>query len=283
MSKCYDCPRACGADRTKEIGFCGGGEYARIAKIVDPFTYEEPCLGTVAAVFFGGCNLKCSYCQNKAISRDACGKEYGDDALAALMDELSVDNKPLDLVTPTHYLSAIERAVGLCSLKPRIIYNTSGYETTGSVSRASSFTDVFLTDFKYADNDLGARFSNAPDYFKRALDAVKKMRDIPDEWEEVDGERILKRGLIVRHLVIPGEVHNSLAVLDVIAAELGTDTIISVMSQFTPNGDGEPNRRVNKLEYKLVTEHALKLGFKVGYFQQLSSAESKYTPDFSIQ
>lgn len=282
MSKCYDCPRGCGVDRTKEKGFCGGGEYARIAKIVNPFTYEEPCLGTVAAVFFGGCNLKCSYCQNKDISRDGRGKEYDDGALAGLMDELSESNTPLDLVTPTHYLSAIDRAVRLCKKKPRIIYNTSGYETVDAIDRASSFTDVFLTDFKYADNDLGAKFSSAPDYFKRALAAVKKMRYISDEWEEVNGERILKRGLIVRHLVIPGEVHNSLAVLDVIAAELGTDTVISVMSQFTPNGDGEPSRRLNKLEYKLVTEHALKLGFKVGYFQQLSSAESKYTPDFSV-
>ncbi len=279
MKKCYDCPRMCGVDRSVKTGFCGGGKYARIAKVVDPFIYEEPCLGTVAAVFFGGCNLKCSYCQNKDISRNACGTEYDDDALADLMTSLSA-KRPLDLVTPTHYLSAIERALALCKNKPQIIYNSSGYETVDGVERASKFTDVFLTDFKYADNSLGGKFSSAPDYYKHALAAVKKMREIPDEWEEKDGKKILKRGLIVRHLVLPENIHNSLAVLDAIATELGNNTIISVMSQYTPNGVSGPNRKLNKIEYKLVTEHALKLGFNFGYFQDLESADSKYTPEF---
>lgn len=278
MRKCYDCPRACGADRSKDIGFCGGGEYARIVKTINPFTYEEPCLGTVSAVFFGGCNLKCAYCQNKDISFKPCGKVCDDNALAALFDALS-DN-PLDLVTPTHYLSNIERAIALMNRKPCIIYNTSGYETEGGVRRALGFSDVFLCDFKYADGILSKTLSGASDYPERAIKALKVMREIPDEWVERSGEKILKRGLIVRHLVLPGYVQNSLRVLDIIASELGTDTVISVMSQFTPNGVGGPERKLKKIEYKLVTEHALRLGFKNGYFQDLSSAESFYTPEF---
>lgn len=276
--KCFDCPRQCGADRDGgEVGYCGGGRYACIAKTVEPFTYEEPCLGTVTAVFFGGCSLKCAYCQNHEISRTPTGEEYSDARLARLFADAK---HPLDLVTPTHYIGAIERALAIAEKKNTMIYNTSGYETVSGVRRAAAFTDVFLTDFKYADNALAKRFSGAPDYFETAAAAVRKMREIKDEWAETPDGRMLVRGLIVRHLVLPDCVQNSLCVLDFIAEALGTDTVISLMSQFTPNGVGEPARRLNKLEYKIVKEHALKLGFRSGYFQDFSSASAAYTPDF---
>lgn len=276
---CFDCPRACGADRTRSVGYCGVGYYARLAKTVSPFLYEEPCLGAVTAVFFSGCNLGCSYCQNYRISRAAVGEEFDDEALASFFDDLP-KNRALDLVTPTHVLSAIERALSLCKTHKRIIYNTSGYETEQATARAARFTDVFLTDFKYADNGLAARLSHAPDYFDRAARAVKIMRKIPDEWKTVGGKRILKRGMIVRHLVLPGYVENSIKTLDFIAETLGTDTVISLMSQFTPNGVGQPERRLKNIEYKIVAEHALKLGFKNGYFQEFESASGEYTPNF---
>ncbi len=276
--RCFDCPRGCGAERDGgEVGFCGGGRLARIAKTVDPFTYEEPCLGTVTAVFFGGCSLKCSYCQNIAISRAAVGDEYSDARLAALFDGAAY---PLDLVTPTHYLSAIERALALAEKPNRIIYNTSGYETADGTRRAAAFTDVFLADFKYADGALAQRLSGAPDYFETASAALKIMRETEDEWADTPDGKILTRGLVVRHLVLPGCVQNSLRVLDYIASALGTDTVISLMSQFTPNGEGEPRRKLGKLEYKVVKEHALKLGFKTGYFQAHESASAAFTPDF---
>lgn len=276
MSVCRDCPRECGADRSVSTGFCGAGEYARIAKTVYPFDYEEPCLGTVAAVFFSGCNLKCSYCQNHKISRTAEGREYIDGELAEMFDGFYKKSVPVDLVTPTHYLSAIERALSLVEKRPRMIYNTSGYETEEGVRRAAKFTDVFLTDFKYADGRLAEKFSAAKDYPERAAKALKIMRETADEF---DG-KILKRGLIVRHLVLPRCVQNSLDVLEIIKSTVGTDVILSLMSQFTPNGVGEPTERLKNIEYKIVCERAIKLGFNVGYFQGFDSADCKYTPEF---
>ena len=278
MYVCNDCPRRCGVDRDKAAGFCGGRIKARVAKTVAPFLYEEPCLGELSAVFFGGCNLRCSYCQNYAISRAATGEEYGDEGLASLFDGLI---GAADLVTPTHYLSAIERALSRCKVKRPIIYNTSGYETEDGVRRAAQFTDVFLTDFKYVDETPAQKYSAAPDYFEHASRAVRLMRKLnADEWVQVGDKKILKRGLIVRHLVLPNCAADSMRALDFIAAELGTDTVISLMSQFTPNGVGEPNERLKRLEYKLVVEHAIKLGFSAGYIQDFSSANEAYTPDF---
>lgn len=274
---CRDCPRACGADRDKTTGVCHGGRCARVAKVVEPFCYEEPCLGTVTAVFFGGCALGCSYCQNYEISRGAAGREYSDGELGELFDCAAY---PLDLVTPSHYLNNIECAVKLRKGDNRIIYNTSGYETADAVKRAASFTDVFLTDYKYADEATGRAFSRAPDYFSVALRALELMRGISDEWIDVGGKKILSRGLIVRHLVLPGCVQNSVKALDNIASAVGTDVVLSLMSQFTPNGVGEPSAKLNRIEYKIVVEHALKLGFKNGYIQEFSSADKKYTPKF---
>ncbi|MCX4313036.1 MAG: hypothetical protein OSJ83_04125 [Clostridia bacterium] len=277
--KCYDCPRACGVDRDVKLGVCHGGRYARIAEVIDDFEYEEPCLGTVTAVFFGGCSLGCSYCQNRKISRGVAGEEYDDAALAGV---LSGAKNPLDLVTPSHYLGAIERAYGICGKTERVIYNTSGYETIDAVRRASEFTDVFLTDYKYADRETGAAFSRAPDYCDTAIRAVAEMRRrVRDEWREENGKKLLVRGLIVRHLVLPGRVKNSLAAIDRLADTVGTDTVLSLMSQFTPNGIGEPRVPLNKIEYKIVVEHAIKRGFETGYIQDFSSASAKYTPKFN--
>lgn len=269
----------CGIDRDKAVGYCGCGANARVAKTVDPFEYEEPCLGKVTAVFFGGCSLKCSYCQNIEISRGYVGTEYTAAELASLFDGAS---GALDLVTPTHYLSAIERALPLCKNSHKIIYNTSGYETVDAVRRASAFTDVFLTDFKYSDAKTGGVYSNAEDYFACAAAALIEIRKIPDVWRTENGTTILERGLIVRHLVLPNHVENSIRALDWIAQNLGTDTTISLMSQFTPNGVGKPDKKLSKLEYKIVAAHALKLGFANGYFQQFDSASADYIPKFRV-
>lgn len=278
MAICNDCPRACGVDRRVKRGYCGCGENAVVAKTISPFEYEEPCLGRLSAVFFGGCALRCSYCQNVKISRGAVGREYSDAELARLFDET---DRAFDLVTPSHFLGAIERALALCEKPHRIIYNTSGYETESAVERAAKFTDVFLTDLKYFDGAISSRYSAASDYFEHASRAVKLMRElIPDDWETSDGGRMLKRGLVIRHLVLPEHCADSMKILDFIAENIGTDAVVSIMSQFTPNGIGEPSARLKKIEYKLVREHALKLGFRNGYVQDFSSASAAYTPKF---
>ncbi len=277
---CRDCPRNCAVDRAERTGFCGCGRNAVVAKTVDPFKLEEPCLGDTSAVFFAGCSLKCSYCQNYKISRRPSGKEYTDEELAELFDSL-VPNNAVDLVTPTHFLSAIENAARKTKTRRRFIYNTSGYETIDGVRRAAEFCQVFLADYKYADSAAAARFSAAPDYPETALTALKEMRRLaPDCWKETASGKILERGVIVRHLVLPGCVQNSVRALDAIAAELGTDAGLSLMSQFTPNGVGNPTARLKPIEYRIVAEHALKLGFTEGYFQSLDSADPDYTPDF---
>ena len=274
MGFCNDCPRECNADRSKSTGFCNSGERARVAKTVSPFLYEEPILGELSAVFFSGCNLRCSYCQNVEISRGGVGEEYGDEQLSELFDGAV---GALDLVTPTHYIGAIERALALCKNKKRVIWNTSGYESEDGAKRASEITDVFLTDIKYCDNAIAKKYSAAFDYFDRVKKAVKIMREKKDEVK--DG--VLVSGMIVRHLVLPECIEDSKKIRDYIAGELGTDTYISLMSQFTPNGVGEPSKRLTKIEYKIVAEHALKLGFKNGFFQDFSSADKKYTPKFN--
>lgn len=278
MYICNDCPRRCGIDRDgNKAGVCGEGLSARIAKIISPFTYEEPCLGELSALFFSGCNLRCTYCQNIAISRGGAGKIYTDEQLAEAFDGAV---GALDLVTPTHFVGAIERALFLCKTKKRIIYNTSGYETESGVKRAAAFSDVFLTDLKYVGGGISSKYSAAPDYFKRASKALIAMRSTSDEWAEINGARVLVRGLVVRHLVLPGHAADSMRALDFIKNELGADTVISLMSQFTPNGVGEPARKLKPLEYKLVVEHAMKLGLKNGYMQDFSSACAEYTPSF---
>lgn len=276
MYICNDCPRNCNIDRNERKGVCNSGERARVAKLISPFLYEEPILGELSAVFFSGCSLRCSYCQNIAISRGGVGEEYNDVELAEMFDSAV---GALDLVTPTHYISAIERALKKCENKKRVIWNTSGYESEDGARRASKIADVFLTDIKYCDSAIAQKFSAASDYFERAEKALKIMREKSDETEN----GVLKRGLIVRHLVLPGCIEDSKKILDFVAGELGTDTYISLMSQFTPNGVGEPSKRLTRIEYKIVAEHALKLGFKNGFFQDFSSADIKYTPEFRSQ
>lgn len=274
-ARCGDCPRSCGVDRAAGgIGYCGGGKYARVAKTVYGFGYEEPCLGEVTAVFFGGCSLKCSYCQNHIISRGAAGEEYDDDRLAALFDGSTA---PIDLVTPTHFGSAIARAADKCKKEHLFIYNTSGYESGEGVRRAATYAHVFLSDFKYGDDRIARKYSGVDDYTEKARAALSYMRKSVDVF---DGRGIMTSGLIVRHLVLPGEVKNSLLALDMIADAAGADTMLSLMSQFTPNGVGKPDERLKKIEYKLVLEHALKLGFKNGYMQGFDSAASSFTPEF---
>lgn len=268
MMPCVICPRECKVDRTERVGFCGE-KGVRIAKIIDGFSYEEPCVGNVRAVFFYGCNLKCSYCQNAAISRNGANRNglYDMQKLKEVFDAEAVD-----LITPTHFLDDIECAAK--GSRARVIWNTSGYEKRESVERQLEFVDVFLTDFKYGDDALAEKFSAAGDYRAVATEAIRIMRQKKDVFDS----GIMKSGLIVRHLVLPDYIENTLRALDILADTVGTDVTLSLMSQFTPF-DGSITRRLKPIEYKIACEYALKKGFH-GYFQELDSAQSAYTPDF---
>lgn len=288
--KCMACPRECGAVRSKgEMGFCGCGETARLSRVSLHMWEEPPISGTRGSgtLFFSGCSLRCVFCQNKAISRGGEGREFSPDELVRAMltlEEAGAHN--INLVTPTHYLNAVVAA--LEKVRPRlgipVVYNCGGYEKKESLIRLDGLVDVYLPDLKYFSSELSARYSAAPDYFEVASRAVTEMyRQVGNV--RFDGD-LVKRGVIVRHLVLPGCRRDSIALLKKLADLLPTDGIrLSLMRQFTPDfvsPDEYPElcRRLTSFEYESVLREADKLGF-VGYSQSAESADKGYTPDFN--
>ncbi len=292
MGKCELCPRRCGIDRGVSVGACGAGDKMKVSKIM-LHHWEEPCISGKedgvgsGAIFFSGCSLKCVYCQNKAISRGEAGTEYSPEKLAE--EILSLQEKGaynINFVTPTHYTHRIKETLEI--LRGRLIipvvWNTSGYENKEVIESLAPYIDIFLTDFKYGSEETAEKYSNAPNYSAYALEALSAMVKITGR-PAFDGETgLMKRGTIVRHLVLPGARADSGAILRLIADNIGADNVLlSLMAQYTPEfldeGYPEINRRITTFEYNKVLDEALKLGFD-GYFQNRQSATSKYTPDF---
>lgn len=294
MSKCNICPRGCGGDRSSgKLGVCNAPDEIFVAKTM-LHTWEEPCISGergAGTVFFAGCNLHCVYCQNKDISGGACGQRMTDDELeAAIFDLASRGAECIELVTPTHYTVALARL--LRRIKPRlklpVVWNSGGYESVEALRLLDGLVDVYLPDFKYFDPAVANAYSSAPDYFEiagRALGEMIRQTGRP----RFDGEGRMIGGVLVRHLVLPGHREDSFEILKYIAAEYGTDSVrLSLMSQYTPDfyiESGRPgdfknlSRRVTSFEYDSVMRLAVELGFD-GYFQRISSADRKYTPEF---
>ncbi len=281
--KCTLCPRQCGVDRTSErLGFCGCPDGALIAKTMI-HCWEEPALagdGGSGAVFFGGCTMGCTYCQNRAISDGPVGKKVDGAQLREMFEELirhGAEN--IDLVTPTHYLPTIVEA-----LQPKlpvpVVYNCGGYERVECLKELEGLVDIYLPDLKYADDMLAGILSAAPDYFDVATEAIKEMvRQVgPPQWE---GER-LKKGVIIRHLILPGQVANSLKVLDWIGETFPDHSVlVSLMRQYTPMvGVPSPlNRRVTDEEYESVLSW-MYLNDLEGYTQDEDCADPSFIPKF---
>lgn len=276
---CNNCPRHCSVDRAFTLGFCNEYDNISIAKIIDNFNWEEPCLTGnkgACAIFFSGCNLKCSYCQNFEISCGQKGKSYTTNQFANLLEEKEKFNSYIDLITPTHFSDKIIEALKMYRPKIPIIYNTSGYEDEEVIKKLSSFVDIFLFDLKYADDFVGRKYSKCNDYFTKASKALKMACELkPDKYEKEN----LVQGVIIRHLVLPDEIENSLKVLDFIKANFPKRKI-SIMSQFTPNGQGEPQRKLKPIEYKIVISHMEKLELSNGYIQDFVSANDCFIPNF---
>ncbi|MBP3431901.1 MAG: 4Fe-4S cluster-binding domain-containing protein [Clostridia bacterium] len=279
MEKCNLCPRSCGVDRNSQKGFCQELAKIRVAKIIEHFSWEEPCLskesGTLA-IFFSGCNLKCDYCQNYKISRGGVGEFYTIEEFATLLQEKQKTHSSIDLITPTHFSRQLAEVFTLFKKEVPVIWNTNGYEALENVQMVSKFVDVFLTDIKYSNDSLGAEFSNCPNYFTKTLPAIKEM--CHQKEDVFDGE-FMKQGVLLRHLVLPGHVKNSLETLDVIAKNF-PDRKVSIMSQFTPNGKSKLNRKITAIEYKTVLTHMEKLGLENGYVQDFESATENFVPVF---
>ena len=280
---CTLCPRRCGADRTAEaLGFCGCTDQARVAKTM-LHKWEEPALageGGSGAIFFGGCTLGCRYCQNRAISGGPVGTPVDSATLRQMMEDLIAQGaENIDLVTPTHYLPTILPALQE-KLPVPVVYNCGGYERVETVKMLAGKVDIYLPDMKYADRHLAAQLSGAPDYFPVAAGAIKAMAEQtgPVQWE---GDRVV-RGVIIRHLILPGHVENSLKVLDWIADTFAPgQVLVSLMRQYTPMpGLAAPfDRPITEEEYQAVLSW-MYLNDLEGFTQEATAADTVYIPDF---
>ena len=286
--ECRLCPRRCGIDRSNNIGFCGERSTIRISKVMI-HRYEEPVISGgedgrgSGAIFFTGCSLKCVYCQNDPISHGGKGEEYTQDRFIEAMKTLEAQGVlNINLVTPTHFLDAIIEALKVYRPSIPIVWNTSGYETVEMVEKLRDYVDIYLVDLKYMDNALSLRYSSAPNYVETATRAIIKMRE--NQPKDIIDNGVMKKGVIVRHLVLPSHTVDSLRCIDFVADHLGSDTIMSIMSQYEPRYNAvnypEINRKLTPLEYKRVVSHAEKRGMRNSYIQDLTSADSKYTPNF---
>ena len=282
-TNCTLCPRACGVNRTAgERGFCGCPDTALVAKTM-LHKWEEPALagsGGSGAVFFGGCTLGCRYCQNAAISGGPVGTPTDSNGLRRIFEELIAQGaENIDLVTPTQYLPTI-----LPALSPKlpvpVVYNCGGYERAETLRELDGKIDIYLPDFKYADAALAGSLSGAADYFPVAAEAIREMvrQTGSPVWQ---GEKLV-RGTIIRHLILPGQVDNSLRVLDWIGETFRPgEVLVSLMRQYTPMGglDAPFDRRVTEEEYQAVLSW-MYLNRLEGFTQEAAAADAGFIPDF---
>ena len=290
ITNCNLCPRRCGVDRRSQAGFCGAGAKVRIA-LVSLHQWEEPCLvGEKGAgtVFFSYCNLRCVYCQNHEISHGGRGEEVTVERLAEIfLEQQARGAATLDLVTPTHYvpqiIAALDMARGKGFALP-VVYNSSGYETVAAIEALRGYVDIFLPDLKYREEASGSEYSAAADYFACASEAIKKMVEITGPVQFADNGQ-MKRGVLVRHMVLPGHRHESMALVKWLWETFGKNIQVSLMSQYTPmykaSEHKKINRRLTTFEYESVVDYALSLGMENAYVQERRSASEEYVPDFN--
>lgn len=281
--KCNLCPRKCGIDRTKTAGFCGA-KSLKVASVMKHF-WEEPIIsGTKGsgAIFFSHCNMKCSFCQNYQISHEGLGEEITVQKLADIFKKLEAEGvHNINLVTPSHYVNEIIEALSIYKPNIPIVWNSSGYEEVETIYRLKGIVDIFIPDFKYVDSDLSAKLSSAPDYFEKASVAIKAMRDCQPN--DVIENGLMKKGIIIRHMILPSFIKDSQRVLEWINENLGNRTYISLMNQYFPcyKATSPIDRKLKPLEYKIVLAKARKLGFTNGFIQDESSASAKFVPKFT--
>lgn len=290
---CRLCPRNCGARREAgETGVCGQTDMIKVARAALHY-WEEPCISGTAGsgtVFFSGCPLHCVFCQNKSIADGTAGKEITSERLSEIFLELQEKGaNNINLVTPGHFVPQI--AESLRRAKKRglflpVVYNTGSYEYVDTLRLMEELVDIYLPDFKYMDAALGMRYSHAGDYSEAAKSAIAEMvrQTGPAVFENGDEDGLMKRGTIVRHLVLPGCVEDSKAVIRYLYETYGNAIYISIMNQFTPMpalvNYPEINRKVTKEEYEEVVDYAISLGVECGFIQEGETAKESFIPAF---
>jgi putative pyruvate formate lyase activating enzyme len=289
---CNICPRNCNVDREEKLGVCKASNKVKISKVMLHFFEEPPISGFDTAnskangsgtIFFANCNLKCIFCQNCDISSGGYGKEIEVQTLADIFKQLEdAGANNINLVSPTHYTNQIIEALNIYKPRIPIVWNTSGYEKSETIKKLENHVDIYLTDFKYFDSSLSQKLSNAINYPENCKQSILQMRkNVP---EDVFENGLMKKGIIIRHLVLPNQTNDSKNIIDWIYENLGNKTYISLMSQYVPMFKAkdipEINRKISPLEYKILVSYLNKLKFKNVFLQHFSSASDIYTPDF---
>ncbi|MBQ8451295.1 MAG: radical SAM protein [Clostridia bacterium] len=287
--KCNICPRKCGVNRSETLGFCNAESgTVKISKVM-LHHFEEPLISGdekdigSGAIFFSNCNLKCCYCQNSEISSGGEGKTISIKRLSEIFRELeSAGAFNINLVTPTHYTAEIVEALKIYKPKIPIVWNTSGYENPETIKSLEGMVEIFLTDFKYYSKNSAKKYSLAENYSDFCTKSIIEMRKIIPE--DIIKNGLMKRGIIIRHLVLPGHTDDSLKIINWINDNLGNSTIVSLMSQYVPmfkaKNYPEINRRIKPIEYKILVNKLNELQFKNVFVQEFSSANTCFTPDF---
>ena len=293
MKICTLCPRMCAVDRKSgERGICGQTTEIKVARAALHF-WEEPCISGEmgsGAVFFSGCALHCVFCQNENIANGTAGKVISTERLGEIFLELKEKGAAnINLVTGTHYVPQIIEALKLARMQGMelpVVYNSSGYEKLDTLKLLEGYVDIYLPDLKYMEPDLAQKFSHAPDYVERAKAAIKEMvRQSGSCQFGEDG--YIRRGTIVRHLILPGHTKNSRKVLRYLHETYGEEIYISIMNQYTPVREfgefKELNRKVTKREYEKVLDTAVEMGIQNGFIQEGETASESFIPEFDYE
>lgn len=288
LKKCEICPHKCKIDRTKnQIGRCKSKDTVKIA-LASIHNFEEPCISGEkgsGTVFFSNCNLSCDFCQNYEISQQGLGKEISIKRLAEIfLEQQSKEANNINLVSPTSYAIQIIEAIKIAKskgLKIPIIYNTNGYENIETIKLLDGYIDVYLPDLKYAENDLAKKYSKIENYFEIATNAIKEMYKQVRE-NEYDENGLIKKGIIIRHLILPNHTENSKKVLKWINDNMPKNITVSVMAQYFPTYKAKNiediNRKITKNEYKKIENYLYSLNLENGYIQEIGNDEEIYVP-----
>ena len=290
LEKCAICPHNCGINRlNNQIGRCKSKDTVKVA-LYSTHNFEEPCISGKkgsGTVFFSNCNMNCVFCQNYEISQQGKGKEISIEELADIFikqQEKDVEN--INLVTPTSYVPQILEAIKIArknGLKLPIVYNTNGYEKVETLKMLEGYVDIYLPDFKYSDNELGKRLSKVDNYFEIVTEALKEMYRQTGK-AVFNGEGIMQKGMIIRHLVLPNHILNSRRVLKWINENMH-DVYVSVMAQYFPTYKAKEiddiNRKLTKEEYEQIENYLYRLDLENGYIQELGEHEEEYVPNWN--
>jgi Uncharacterized Fe-S protein PflX, homolog of pyruvate formate lyase activating proteins len=292
LEKCELCPRKCGVNRLNgEKGYCKAGKDVKIARVM-LHLWEEPCISCgkgSGAVFFSDCSLSCVFCQNFDISQEHKGREVTLPRLSdiyLMLQDKGANN--INLVSPTHYVPQIIESINMAKsrgLNLPVIYNSNGYENVETLRLLDGIVDVYLPDIKYYSDRAARKYSNAPDYFKKASEAVIEMQR--QVGAPVFEGGLIKKGLIIRHLLLPGMLSESKRIFDWVRKNLPEDTFMSIMCQYVPMYKAymypELNKKVSPESYEWLLDYYLSVGLKNGFTQEYESAETAFTPEFNME